>query len=109
MAMAWPWGALVAGGRSELSAPNQQRPNRNPIPNPNWGAVDLGRTVWDSLVFSFPLAPMLTFTSAVGKLKCSDVMASSHVVASHITKILSSFRQILQFCFRENRHGRIPP
>ena len=36
-------------------------------------------------------------------------MASSHVVASHITKILSSFRQILQFRFRENRQGRIPP
>ena len=36
-------------------------------------------------------------------------MASSHVVASHITKILWSFRQILQFRFRENRQGRIPP
>ena len=36
-------------------------------------------------------------------------MASSHVVASHITKLLSSFRQILQFRFRENRQGRIPP
>ena len=35
-------------------------------------------------------------------------MASSHVVASHITKILSSFRQILQFRFRENRQGRSP-
>ena len=41
--------------------------------------------------------------------KCSGVMASSHVVASHITKILSSVRQILQFRFRENRQGRIPP
>ena len=36
-------------------------------------------------------------------------MASSHVVASHITKLLSSFRQILQFGFRANRQGRIPP
>ena len=36
-------------------------------------------------------------------------MASSHVVASHTTQILSSFRQILQFRFRENRQGRIPP
>ena len=36
-------------------------------------------------------------------------MASSHVVASHITKLLSSFRQILQFRFRANRQGRIPP
>ena len=37
-------------------------------------------------------------------------MASSHVVASHITKILSSFRQILQFRFRENRQGiKDPP
>ena len=36
-------------------------------------------------------------------------MASSHVVASHITKLLSSFRQIVQFRFRENRQGRIPP
>ena len=36
-------------------------------------------------------------------------MASSHVVASHITKLLSSCRQILQFRFRENRQGRIPP
>ena len=27
---------------------------------------------------------------------------------SHITKLLSSFRQILQFRFRENRQGRIP-
>ena len=34
-------------------------------------------------------------------------MASSHVVASHITKLLSSFRQILQFRFRENRQGKV--
>ena len=36
-------------------------------------------------------------------------MASSHVVAIHIAKLLSSFRQILQFRFQENRQGRIPP
>ena len=36
-------------------------------------------------------------------------MATSHVVASHITKLLSSFRQILEFRFRENQQERIPP
>ena len=41
--------------------------------------------------------------------KSSVVMATSHVVASHITKLLSSFRPILEFRFRENQQERIPP
>ena len=52
---------------------------------------------------------MLTFTSAVGKPNLPVVMATSHVVASHIIKLLSSFRQILEFRFRENQQERIPP
>ena len=31
-------------------------------------------------------------------------MATLHVVAFHITKLLASFRQTLQFRFRENQH-----
>ena len=40
---------------------------------------------------------MLQFTSAVGKL---NVRVLRHVI---ITKLLSPFRQILQFRFRENQ------
>ena len=37
------------------------------------------------------------------------VISTSHIVASNITKLLLSFRQILQFLFRDNPQGRIPP
>ena len=39
----------------------------------------------------------------------SGLISTSHIVASHITKLLLSFRQILQFRFRDNPQGRIPP
>ena len=38
----------------------------------------------------------------------SGVIATSHIVARHITKRLLSFRQILQFRFREN-HKEVSP
>ena len=38
----------------------------------------------------------------------SGVIATSHIVASHITQLLLSFRQMLQFHFRENPQGRFP-
>ena len=39
----------------------------------------------------------------------SGVIATSHIVASHNTKLLLSFRQILQFRFRENPQGKKYP
>ena len=70
----------------------------------NWQRVAGG----DRPVFVFPYiyATMLTFISADHwQTKSLGVMATSYVVACHITKLStgqSSFRQILQF--RENQH-----
>ena len=36
--------------------------------------------------------------------KYSGLVATSHVVAHYTTTLLSRFRQILQFSFRENQH-----
>ena len=38
----------------------------------------------------------------------SDATATSHVVACLISKLLHMFRQIVEFCFRENQHGILP-
>ena len=48
---------------------------------------------------------MLTFPGAVRTHNTSGAIATSHMVASHITKLLISFRKILQFRFRENPQG----
>ena len=42
-------------------------------------------------------------------IHASGVIATSHIVASHITKLLLIFRQILRFRFRENPQGSTPP
>ena len=57
----------------------------------------------DRPVFIFSYATMLTFPCAVPP-NASGVIATSHIVASHITKVLllPSFRQTLQIRFREN-------
>ena len=50
----------------------------------------------------------ITFPGAVHIQILWGVIAKSHIVASRIPKLLLSFRQILQFRFRENPQGWIP-
>ena len=45
---------------------------------------------------------MSTFPGAVRGANASGVIATSHIVASHITKLLLSFHQTMQFHFLEN-------
>ena len=57
----------------------------------------------------FPIGDHVNVSRCRSHTNASGVISTSHIVASHITKLLLSFRQILQFRFRDNPQGRIPP
>ena len=57
----------------------------------------------------FPIGDHVNVSWCCSHTNASGVISTSHIVASHITKLLLSFRQILQFRFWDNRQGRIPP
>ena len=57
----------------------------------------------------FPIRDHVNVSWCRSHTNASGVISTSHIVASHITKLLLSFRQILQFRFWDNPQGRIPP
>ena len=57
----------------------------------------------------FPIGDHVNVSWCCSHTNASGVISTSHIVASHITKLLLSFRQILQFRFWDNPQGRIPP
>ena len=57
----------------------------------------------------FPIGDHVNVSWCCSHTNASGVISTSHIVASHITKLLLSFRQILQFRFLDNPQGRIPP
>ena len=79
-------------------------------------AVRLSVVVWpvhSTLTIALPRLSqspiMLTFPGAVRTQTIIGwVIVTSPNVASHITKLLLSFRGILQFRFRKHPHGRTP-
>ena len=57
----------------------------------------------------FPIGDHVNVSWCCSHTNASGVISTSHIVARHITKLLLSFRQILQFRFWDNPQGRIPP
>ena len=57
----------------------------------------------------FPIGDHVNVSRCRSHTNALGVISTSRIVASHITKLLLSFRQILQFRFRDNPQGRIPP
>ena len=55
----------------------------------------------------FPIGDHVNVFWCRSHTNASGVIATSHIVASHITKLLLSFRQILQFRFPQGRAPRI--
>ena len=55
----------------------------------------------------FPIGDHVNVFWCRSHTNTSGVIATSHIVASHITKLLLSFRQILQFRFPQGRVPRI--
>ena len=68
-----------------------------------------GSNDWGQPSIDFPIGDHVNVSRCRSHTNASGVISTSHIVASHITKLLLSFRQILQFCFRDNPQGRIPP
>ena len=64
---------------------------------------------WGQPSIYFPIDDHVNVSRCRSHTNASGVISTSHIVASHITKLLLSFRQILQFRFRDNPQGRIPP
>ena len=66
-------------------------------------------TSWGQPSIDFPIGDHVNVSRCRSHTNASGVISTSHIVASHITKLQLSFRQILQFRFRDNPQGRIPP
>ena len=64
--------------------------------------------VWGRPSVYFPLGEHVNVYYCCWQTKYSGVMATSHVIC-HITKLLSSCRQILQYRFRENQYRICSP
>ena len=64
---------------------------------------------WGQPSIYFPIGDHVNVSWCCSHTNASGVISTSHIVASHITKLLLSFRQILQFRFWDNTQGRIPP
>ena len=64
---------------------------------------------WGQPSIYFPIGDHVNVSWCCSHTNASGVISTSHIVASHITKLLLSFRQILQFRFWDNPQGRIPP
>ena len=64
---------------------------------------------WGQPSIDFPIGDHVNVSRCRSHTNASGVISTSHIVASHITKPLLSFSQILQFRFRDNPQGRIPP
>ena len=54
---------------------------------------------WGQYSIYFPIGDHVTVSWCRSHTNASGVIATSHIVASHITKLLVSFRQILEFRF----------
>ena len=66
-------------------------------------------SIWGQPSIYFPIGDHVNVSWCCSHTNASGVISTSHIVASHITKLLLSFRQILQFRFWDNPQGRIPP
>ena len=66
-------------------------------------------TSWGQPSIDFPIGDHVNVSRCRSHTNASGVISTSHIVASHITKLQLSFRQILQFRFRDNPQGRIEP
>ena len=64
---------------------------------------------WGQPSIYFPIGDHVNVSWCCSHTNASGVISTSHIVASHITKLLLSFRQILQLRFWDNPQGRIPP
>ena len=58
---------------------------------------------WGWPCIYFPIGDHVNVSWCRSHTNTSGVIATSHIVVCHITKLLSTFRHILQFCFRENQ------
>ena len=67
------------------------------------------RPMWGQPSIYFPIGDHVNVSWCCSHTNASGVISTSHIVASHITKLPLSFRQILQFRFWDNPQGRIPP
>ena len=65
--------------------------------------------IWGQPSIYFPIGDHVNVSWCCSHTNASGVISTSHIVASHIPKLLLSFRQILQFRFWDNPQGRIPP
>ena len=54
---------------------------------------------WGQPSIYFPIGDHVNVSWCCSHTNASGVISTSHIVASHITKLLLSFRQILQFRF----------
>ena len=63
---------------------------------------------WGQPSIYFPIGDPVNVSRFRSHTNGSGVITTSHNVASHIMKLLLSFRHILQFRFRGNPQGRIP-
>ena len=55
--------------------------------------------IWGQPSIYFPIGDHVNVSCCCSHTNASGVISTSHIVASHITKLLLSFRQILQFRF----------
>ena len=55
--------------------------------------------IWGQPSIYFPIGDHVNVSWCCSHTNASGVVSTSHIVASHITKLLLSFRQILQFRF----------
>ena len=58
-----------------------------------------GSVGWGQPSIYFPIGDHVNVSWCCSHTNASGVISTSHIVASHITKLLLSFRQILQFRF----------
>ena len=79
--------------------------NSAPTTTPESTAADSDDTandecaIWGQPSIYFPIGDHVNVSWCCSHTNASGVISTSHIVASHITKLLLSFRQILQFRF----------
>ena len=64
-----------------------------------WGRDVMEISGWGQPSIYFPIGDHVNVSWCCSHTNASGVISTSHIVASHITKLLLSFRQILQFRF----------